>query len=57
VVALVLASASLGCKPKPGDAPARSTIALPFIENDFPQALAKARETNLPLFVELWAPW
>ena len=30
---------------------------LPFIENDFPQALAKARHANLPLFVEVWAPW
>ena len=57
VVALVLASAGLGCTSKPGDASARGTIALPFIENDFPQALAKAREANLPLFVEVWAPW
>ena len=56
--ACVLASAGLGCAPKPaGGPPARGTIALPFIENDFPQALAKAREANLPLFVEVWAPW
>ena len=56
-VALWLTSAGLGCAPKPGGAPAGSTIALPFIENDFPQALAKARQANLPLFVEVWAPW
>lgn len=32
-------------------------LALPFIENDLPAALARAREANLPLFVEVWAPW
>jgi len=56
-VALVLASAGFGCAPKPGGTPAGHAMALPFIENDFPQALAKAREANLPLFVEVWAPW
>jgi hypothetical protein len=53
-VALLLSSAALGCARKPA---AGGTMALPFIENDFPQALAKAREANLPLFVEVWAPW
>ena len=56
-VALLLFSAGIGCAPKPGGAPAGPAIALPFIENDFPQAVAKAREANLPLFVEVWAPW
>jgi len=56
-VALLLASAGVGCAPKPVGGPAGGTIALPFIENDFPQALAKAREANLPVFVEVWAPW
>ena len=56
-VALVLVSVGLGCAPKPGGNPASRVIALPFIENDFPQALAKARDANLPLFVEVWAPW
>ena len=56
-VAFVLASAGLGCAPKPAGSPAGRAIALPFIENDFPQALAKARDANLPLFVEVWAPW
>jgi hypothetical protein len=55
--ALLLAAAVLGCAPKPIGAPAAGSIALPFIENDFPQALAKARDANLPLFVEVWAPW
>ena len=56
-VALLLSSAGLGCAPQPAGVPAGGTPALPFIENDFPQALAKARDANLPLFVEVWAPW
>ena len=56
-LALILVAAGLGCAPKPGGAPAGHAIALPFIENDFPQALARAREASLPLFVEVWAPW
>ena len=31
--------------------------ALPFIQDDYSQALAKARERKLPLFIETWAPW
>jgi hypothetical protein len=30
---------------------------LPFIEDDYAQALAQAGQRNLPLFVEVWAPW
>ena len=30
---------------------------LPFIENDYPQAMARAKAKDLPLFVEAWAPW
>jgi hypothetical protein len=28
-----------------------------FIEDDYTAALARAKEKNLPLFVEAWAPW
>jgi len=59
-LALALALAALGCGAKPGVAPAEPQgkwAGLPFIENDFPRALAQARESNLPLFVEVWAPW
>jgi len=56
-LALMFFSIGLGCTPKPAGVPAGGTRALPFIENDFPQALAKARDANLPLFVEVWAPW
>lgn len=30
---------------------------LPFVENDYTQAVARARKSNLPLFVDAWAPW
>ena len=30
---------------------------LPFVEDDYAQVLAQARTQNLPLFVEIWAPW
>jgi hypothetical protein len=33
------------------------TPVLPFIEDDYPAALAQARERGLPVFVEAWAPW
>ena len=56
-IAIVLATAGLGCTSKPGGGPAGGVIALPFIENDFAQAVAEARKANLPLFVEVWAPW
>jgi len=57
VLTLLLLPAGLGCAPKLGGAPPENVTALPFIENDFPRALALACETNLPLFVEVWAPW
>jgi hypothetical protein len=31
--------------------------ALPFVEDDYPRALAEARAKKLPLFVDSWAPW
>lgn len=37
--------------------PAAGGMALPFIENDFAVASARAKEAKLPLFVEVWAPW
>jgi len=30
---------------------------LPFINDNFEKALAEAKQRNLPLFVEVWAPW
>ena len=36
-------------------APAKEV--LPFIEDDYAKALGSARAHELPLFVEVWAPW
>ena len=30
---------------------------LPFIENDYSRALARAKTKNVPLFVDAWAMW
>ena len=56
-VALALVITGFGCAQKPSVAPPEKVTPLTFIENDFPRALALARESNLPLFVEVWAPW
>jgi endonuclease YncB( thermonuclease family) len=39
-----------------GAAPARRGP-LPFIEDNYAEALAQARAKKLPIFVEAWAPW
>ncbi len=38
-------------------APAKASPVLPFIEDDYARALAEAKQRNVPLFVEAWAPW
>jgi hypothetical protein len=30
---------------------------LPFIEDDYPKALAAAKAAAKPIFLEAWAPW
>jgi hypothetical protein len=30
---------------------------LPFINDDYPKALTAAKQRNVPIFVEVWAPW
>ena len=30
---------------------------LPFIEDDYTRAVARAKAKNVPIFVEAWAPW
>ena len=34
-----------------------AAAAVPFIDDDYPKALAQARARNLPIFLEAWAPW
>ena len=30
---------------------------LPFIEDDYQAAVARAKTKSVPIFVEAWAPW
>lgn len=46
ILVLILSSAALG-----------ATSELPFIHDDYPNALKQARQNHLPVFVEVWAPW
>ena len=34
-----------------------ATSNLPFIDDDYAKALATAKQRNLPMFVEVSAPW
>ena len=34
-----------------------SAANLPFMNDNFPKAIAEAKQRNLPVFVEVWAPW
>ncbi len=49
VAALVMASAMAGS--------AMAADTLPFIEDDYAKAMARAKAKNVPIFVEAWAPW
>lgn len=53
---------SVGCAPSSDEAETSSAEAisapvLPFIADDYPRALAEAKDKRLPLFIESWAPW
>jgi hypothetical protein len=37
--------------------PAFGKQVLPFIDNDYGKAIARAKAKDLPLFVDAWAPW
>jgi hypothetical protein len=34
-----------------------ASAALPFVEDDYQTAVARAKAKNVPIFVEAWAPW
>ena len=36
---------------------AQAKEVLPWIENDYTRAIARAKSADLPVFVEAWAPW
>lgn len=52
--ALVAPTSLRAAAASPAGKPAK---VLPFIEDDWPRAVAEAKARKLPLFVELWAPW
>lgn len=59
-----LLAALLAIPAGPHAAPAARTVAargphavLPWIEDEYPRAVAEAKARKLPLFVESWAPW
>ena len=47
IMLLVLSSNTFGAGSK----------GLPFINDNFEKALVEAKQRNVPLFVEVWAPW
>lgn len=64
----VAAAALIACQASPRDQAGQSahtdaaarkagTLALPFVVDDYAGALAQAKERDLPLFIETWAPW
>jgi hypothetical protein len=54
---LALAAAPLAAAPSTKEAPATAKKVLPFIEDDWPKALADAKAKSVPIFIEAWAPW
>jgi hypothetical protein len=55
VVALLGAPSARADAPKAGASEPKKV--LPFIEDDYPKALAEAKARKVPLFIEAWAPW
>jgi len=51
-----LALAVLLCADTAAAAPGQAAT-VRWIEDDWPRAAAEAREREVPLFVEAWAPW
>ena len=55
---LVLSAAcATASSPSTTTAPTGNAEVLPFIEDDYPRALAEAKAKNLPLFLDAWATW
>jgi len=49
--ALAVLAVAVGCATPVANPP------LSFIEDDYAAAVAEARERDVPLFIESWAPW
>ncbi len=68
LIALLAVAAALPAAQQPAAAPAAPADfqaqiahpgkpAVPFIENDYAAARAEAERRNVPLFIDMWAPW
>lgn len=59
LLALAAPEAAATASPASSTAHAEATprFTLPFIDDDFGRAMAAGREKQLPVFVEMWAPW
>jgi hypothetical protein len=44
-------------RPAKGSAGPAMAKVLPWIEDDYPGAVTRAKARKLPIFVESWAPW
>jgi len=55
LIPLVLAGAAAVASAA-APAPAAKSV-LPWIEDDYPKALAEAKAKKVPIFAEAWAPW
>lgn len=53
VLALALPAGAATRRPRA----ATAAKGLPFVADDYPRALAVARARNVPLVVDVWAPW
>jgi len=63
LLVVLAAGTALAAAPTAGARPAREKKSatlpqvLPFVHDDYAQALARARARKLPLFIDAWAPW
>jgi hypothetical protein len=63
VLGLALAAPASGAPPVRATPPRTAVVApsppspLPWIVDDWPRAVALARQRKVPIFVENWAPW
>ncbi len=55
LAALGACSSQRAAAPLAAETPSQAT--LPFIEDNYPRALAEAKARGVPIFVEAWAPW
>ena len=37
--------------------PVTAAQGLPFIQDDYTRSVSQAKQRNIPIFVECWAPW